>query len=234
MAKYIIDKIKFTADLRVALKNADLMIEAIPENIQIKREFYNTISKIAENKTIFVTNSSTFIPSQLITSVDRPEKLLALHFANQIWINNTAAIMGHSLTNKNVIADVAKFAKAIQMVTFILKKEHPGYILNSLLVPFLYVAESLWAERVANPVTIDKAWIMATKSPIGPLDILDIVGLNSPYNLALSQENQTALNKKITDSLKQMIDNNKVGVTSGEGFYKYPNPEYQSKQFTIN
>lgn len=230
-ANKVIGEIKFSSDLADAVSDADLVIESLPENVQIKKDFYLELSKLAPAKTIFASNSSTFIPSQFVDNVDRPEKFLALHFANQIWVNNNAEIMGHANTDKQYINELVQFAKDIRMVPFVVNKEQHGYILNSLLVPFLSAGQTLWANGVSDPHTIDKAWMIATKSPMGPFAMLDVVGLNTPYNLAISKSGDDAIQAKIASMLKEMIDDGKTGLSSGSGFYEYPNPKYTDPSF---
>ena len=110
------------------------------------------------------------LPSQFAESTGRPEKFLALHFANEIWKHNTAEIMGHPGTDKNVFNDIVAFSKAIGMVALPLQKEQPGYIVNSLLVPLLSAATNLLVNEVADAETIDKTWMVATGAPTGPFE----------------------------------------------------------------
>ena len=91
-------------------------LEAVPEDVAIKTEFYKQLSQVAPAKTVFATNTSTLLPSQFRDLTGRPEKFLALHFANMIWVNNMAEIMGHEQTDKHVFDDLVQFAKAIGMV----------------------------------------------------------------------------------------------------------------------
>ncbi|CAK1223343.1 3-hydroxyacyl-CoA dehydrogenase (FadB) [Fructobacillus evanidus] len=230
-ANSVIEKIRFTADLAEAVKNADLVIEAIPESLPAKESFYRELSEVAPAKTIFATNSSTFIPSQFVEYVSQPERLLAIHFANQIWANNTAEIMGHAGTNAQYVDDLVHFARDIRMVPFRLNKEQHGYLLNSLLVPFLEAGQKLWADEVADPQTIDKAWMIATGAPMGPFAILDVIGLNTPYNLALAQAKDNPIEEKIAALLKERIDQNEMGLATQKGFYEYPKPVYQNPDF---
>ncbi|MGO3640702.1 MAG: 3-hydroxyacyl-CoA dehydrogenase [Psychrobacter sp.] len=146
--------LSYSSDLKDAVKDADLMIEAVPENPKIKISFYEELAKVAPEKTVFVTNSSTLLPSQFADSTGRPAKFLALHFANNIWVHNTAEIMGHPDTDPKVFDDVVAFAKAIGMLALPLNKEQPGYIINSLLVPLLGAGLDLLAKEVADPYTI--------------------------------------------------------------------------------
>lgn len=227
-----LSRLSFYTDLGEAVQNADLVIEAIPERLDIKQGFYEQLSKVAPAKTVFATNSSTMVPSQFRQFTDRPEKFLALHFANEIWKNNTAEIMGHDATDKQYEEQVIEFARAIGMVPLHILKEQPGYILNSLLVPFLNAAQSLFAHGVADPHTIDKTWMIATSAPRGPFAILDVVGLETAYNILAAHAVNNPTAAKIAELIKaEFIDKGKMGIATGEGFYKYPNPAYEEPDF---
>ena len=226
--------LSYTSDLAEAVKEADLLIEAVPENPKIKIEFYHKLAKIAPDKTVFVTNSSTLLPSQFAEATGRPEKFLALHFANNIWIHNTAEVMGHATTDSQNFNDVVAFAKAIGMLALPLHKEQPGYILNSLLVPLLSAATNLLVNKVADVQTIDKTWIKATGAPVGPFGILDVVGITTAYNInkiAVEKTNDPLKIKTVKYLKEHFIDKNKLGVATGEGFYKYPNPAFMDPDF---
>lgn len=218
------ENLTLTTSYEEAGKNADLVIEAIAEDPEQKKAFYEELSKHLPEKTIIATNSSTLLPSQLADFTGRPEKYLALHFANEIWKNNTAEIMGQPKTEQKYYDEVVEFAEAINMVPLKLKKEQAGYILNSMLVPFLSAAEALYANDVADPETIDKTWVLATGAPVGPFRILDVVGLTTAYNIVIMNPKASDINTtegKIAAKLKEKIDAGKTGVNAGEGFYKY-------------
>src|SRR5699024_5234707 len=136
-------------------------------------------------------------------------------------------------TDTRVFDEVIQFAKDIGMVALPLHKEQPGYILNSLLVPLLDAAELLLTKGVADVETIDKTWMIATGAPKGPFAILDVVGIRTPYNLALARANAgDEVAGKIAKYLKtNYLDKGKLGIESGEGFYQYPNPAYVEKDF---
>lgn len=227
------NRISFSKDLSNAVSDADLLIEAIPEVIQIKTDFYKNVGKVAPEKTIFTTNSSTLLPSEFAEATGRPEKFLALHFANEIRKNNTAEIMRHQHTDMKVFNEVIEFAKAIGMVAIPLYKEQPGYILNTLLGPFLAAATHLVMKGIADPETVDKTWMVATGAPIGPFGAYDVIGFTTPYN-ALIEKGKTGDKEanKIAEWLKgEFIDKGKLGRETGEGFYKYPHPHYMEPDF---
>lgn len=226
--------LSYADDLKEALAHTDLLIEAIPENPDIKTDFYTKAGQLAPEHTIFATNSSTMLPSQFAKATGRPDRFLALHFANTIWINNTAEIMGQADTSPKVFDTIVDFAKSIGMVALPLKKEQPGYILNSMLVPFLNAATSLLVNGVSDADTIDKTWMIATGAPMGPFAIMDIVGITTVYNINQMQAKATndPLKIKTVEYLKKnYIDQNKLGVSTGAGFYSYPNPAFKDKDF---
>lgn len=218
------ESIVLTTSYDEAFGDADLVIEAIAEEPKQKIELYAEMQKHLPERTIVCTNSSTMLPSQFAEYTGRPAKYLALHFANEIWKNNTAEVMGHPGTDPAAYEQVAEFAGKIGMVPLRLKKEQPGYILNSMLVPFLTAAESLLANGVADPETIDKTWMLATGAPVGPFRILDIVGLVTAHNIVVMNPQASdpeTTPGKIAATLKKYIDEGKTGVNAGEGFYKY-------------
>ena len=211
-------------DLAKALADADIVIESMSENPQAKIDVYEQMKNLLSEKTILVTNSSTLLPSTFAEHTGRPAKYCALHFANTIWKNNTAEVMGHPGTDPEVYKQVVAFAADINMVPLELHKEQPGYILNSMLVPFLSAAQALWANEVADPETIDRTWQLATSAPAGPFKILDIVGLETAYNInQMKPDAQTegSVTNKIGKLLKEKIDKGETGVNAGKGFYDY-------------
>lgn len=219
-----LNNITFTLSYEEAARDCDLVIEAIAENPDEKIAFYTELAKHLPEKTIIATNSSTMLPSAFAQYTGRPEKYLALHFANEIWRNNTAEVMGHPETSKQAYDDVVEFAETISMIPLKLQKEQPGYILNSLLVPFLSAAEALLATGVADCETIDKTWMLATGAPLGPFRILDIVGLTTAYSIGIMDprsKDPSTVQGKVAVLLKGYIDEGKTGVNAGEGFYKY-------------
>ena len=215
-----LDRIRYSADLADAVEDADLVIEAIPENLDLKRDTYTKLGEVAPAKTIFATNSSTLLPSDLKGFTGRPEKFLALHFANHVWAQNTAEVMGTDSTDPEVYRRVVEFAAAIGMVPIEIKKEKAGYLLNSLLVPFLSAAGQLVVDGIAEPEMIDKTWRIGTGAPMGPFQIYDVVGLTTAYNIsAAGDEGQQRFAEYIKENY---IDKGKLGASTGEGFYKYP------------
>ena len=222
--KNFAEKIHIELDLKKALSGAYLVIESMTEDPKAKIGMYEAMRDLLDEDTILCTNSSTLLPSMFAQYTGRPEKYCALHFANTIWKNNTGEVMGHPGTDPEIYNAVVQFAAEIGMVPLQLYKEQPGYILNSMLVPFLSAAQALWAKGVSDPETIDLTWRLATGAPAGPFQILDIVGLETAYNInqmkpAAQQEG--TLEYTMGKLLKEKIDRGETGVNAGKGFYDY-------------
>lgn len=224
LVKSLPDKIKFSTNMEEAFNSTDLVIEAVAENIEQKKDFYTKLAPHLQEHTILCTNSSTLLPSMFAEETQRPEKFLSLHFANLIWRANTAEVMGHDKTSKEAFDTVVKFAQDIGMVALPLYKEQPGYILNTLLVPFLNAASYLWGNDIADPETIDITWKVGTGAPRGPFEIMDVVGVKTVYDVTMlnpESKNPESIQYKVVNKLKKMLDEGKTGRNSGEGFYKY-------------
>lgn len=212
-------RLRFFTDLGAAVADADLVVEAIPEVLELKQDTYARLGNLAPERTIFATNSSTLLPSAMKDATGRPDRFLALHFANQIWKFNTAEVMGTADTSAAVFDAVVAFASAIGMVPIPVRKEKAGYVLNSLLVPLLNAAAELAAGGYADPHDVDKVWCTATGAPLGPFQIYDIIGLTTPYNILSHGDAQM---RQLAGWLKEhYLDKGKLGVASGEGFYVY-------------
>lgn len=213
-------------DIKKAVEDCDILIESMAENKEDKIAFYKMVAPLLPEKTILVTNSSTMLPSTFAKFTGRPEKYLSLHFANEIWRNNTAEVMGQSQTKQEYYDEVVKFAHDIGMEPLQLHKEKNGYILNSMLVPFLFSALDLYATGVSDPETIDKTWVMGTGAPAGPFHIMDVVGLQTVYNIVQMYVKIPSFLapyhfKDMSKLVKKMLNEGKTGRGAGEGFFKY-------------
>lgn len=220
--------LRLELDMAKAVEDADLVIECVAENPEAKIDFYKSIAPLLPEKTIVVSNSSTLLPSKFAKYTGRPEKYLSLHFANSIWKNNMTEIMAQPKTEKKYFDQVMEFAKEIRMIPLPVNKEKSGYLLNSMLVPFLFAGMDLYVNGISDPESIDKAWTLGTGAPKGPFRILDTVGLTTAYNIVLMYVKVPSFLapynfKGMEKMLKKYIDEGKLGMSSGEGFYNYKN-----------
>ena len=233
-AEQALEKIKITIDQKEALEDTDLVIESITENIEIKRNLYQQIANQLPEKTVIVTNSSTLLPSKMAEYTNRPNKFLSMHFANSIWKNNIVEVMGHGKTDKQYFEEIIEFANSINMIPLSVTKEKSGYLLNSMLVPFLLSALDLYANGVSDPENIDKAWTLGTGAPKGPFQIMDTVGLETVKNIVEQYQKVPGIinpllkkmmlpynYKNMLKIVNKYIEEGKLGKSTKEGFYKY-------------
>ena len=226
--------IKLELDMAKAFEDADLVIESMAEDTKEKIAFYEKMRQYLPEKTVIVTNSSTLLPSTFAKYTGRPEKYLSLHFANHIWTNNTAEVMAQAQTDSKYFDEIVQFANDIRMVALPVLKEKNGYLLNSMLVPFLLSGLDLFVNGVSDPESIDKAWKLGTGAPRGPFEIFDVVGINTAYHIVMQYQKVPGLIspllkkmmmpynfKGMEKVLKKYLDEGKLGRSSGEGFYKY-------------
>ena len=226
--------VKLELDMAKAVKDADLVIESMAENTDDKIKFYTALAPLLDEKTVVVTNSSTLLPSTFANYTGRPNKYLSMHFANSIWKNNVAEIMVQDKTDKKYFDMICEFTNEIRMLALPVLKEKSGYLLNSMLVPFLLSGLDLYANGISDPESIDLAWTKGTGAPKGPFKIFDTVGLTTALNIVDQYQKVPGLFKPMLSKmmmpynfkgmkaiLEKYIADGKLGMSSGEGFYKY-------------
>ena len=226
--------LKLELDLATAVADADLVIESMAEDTQAKIEFYQKLAPVLPEKTVVVTNSSTLLPSTFAKYTGRPQKYLSLHFANSIWKNNMTEVMTQAQTEQRYFDELIEFANQIRMLALPVNKEKSGYLLNSMLVPWLLSGLDLYVSGVSDPKSIDLAWTRGTGAPKGPFRVFDTVGIQTAYNIVLQYQKVPGLLspllkkmmmpynfKAMAAVLKKMIDEGKLGESAGEGFFTY-------------
>lgn len=228
------ENLTLTTDLATAVTGADFIIESVSERMDVKESVYRSLVPYIGANTLLLTNTSTLLPSQLIKLVPNQERFLAMHFANQIWVHNVAELMWAPGTPEAAIQDAEALAKQMHMIPIMIHKEVSGYVMNSIFLPMINAGLLLWADDVTDPVSIDKNWMVSMGVDRGPFGFLDIMGLNTAVNIekGFYESTKDPRFKSIVEKLQAYVDAGKLGMSTGEGFYKYPNPEYQKATFT--
>lgn len=215
-------RITTTTDLAGAVEQADLVIEAVPESLELKRRVWAAVGAAAPAHALFATNTSTLRPSDLMDATGRPEQFTTLHFSNHIWRLNTAEVMATPRTSTATMDAVLQYAEQTGMVGIRILRETPAYLLNSLLVPLMMAAQELYVSGAGSYEDIDRTWSIGTESPRGPFEIYDIIGFNVPYAILVNAA--TAAGGEpgpFARLLKDAIDAGHTGAASGEGFYRW-------------
>jgi 3-hydroxybutyryl-CoA dehydrogenase len=225
-------KVKLAKDMGEALKGADLVIEAIPENLELKRKIFAQIDSLAPPEAILATNSSSIPISRIENATQRPEKCLNIHFYAPATGMNMVDIMGGTKTTADAIETGQKFIRSVGCIPLTVKKEIFGFCFNSVWRAIKRQTLYMWAGGFVDFRDIDRAWMVFTGMNRGPFGIMDMVGLDVVYDIEMSYYNESKDPKDHPpQALKDMIDRKELGVKTGKGFYTYPDPEFTTPDF---
>jgi 3-hydroxybutyryl-CoA dehydrogenase len=226
-------RIEMTTDISTAARDADLLSEAVPEDPDLKGRVLAEFNAACPPRTVFMTNTSTLLPSQFADASGRGDRLLALHFHLPVWINNLVDVMPHPGTAPEVTPLVVAFARRIGQVPIELHREHNGYVFNSMYSALNSAAITLAQQGVASIEDIDRSWMHITKAPVGPLGALDAVGLDTVWTITDYWARQLGDPQLRANAafLKDYVDRGDLGVKTGRGFYTYPEPAYARPGF---
>ena len=232
-AHVALGRITATTDPKHAAAEADLLSESVPEDPELKARVFSQFNQLCPPHTIFTTNTSTLLPSMFAEATGRPSQFAALHFHTYVWASNVVDIMPHPDTSQETMALLRAFARQIGQIPIVLKQESHGYVFNAMLNAVSQAALTLAANGIASAEDIDRAWMIVMKMPVGPMGILDNVGLETAWHINQYWANATKdpQLQKNADFLKQYVDQGRLGVKSGQGFYTYPNSAYQQPGF---
>ena len=207
----------------------------MPEQITVKRDVLRQFGALCPPETIFTTNSSYFPPSVLATFSGRPDRFAALHFHSPVWFANVVDIMPHRQTSPATIERITAFAHQIGQTAIVARKEHPGYVFNTMLWQFLSAAMQLAGGEVASVEDIDRAWMGVMKTPIGPFGILDLIGLDTVQHIVEAWPGalKDPRAKEFVNHVHALVEAGHLGEKSGQGFYHHPQPSYREPGFLV-
>ncbi|MFH2067611.1 MAG: 3-hydroxyacyl-CoA dehydrogenase [Pseudomonadota bacterium] len=225
-------RITMTDNLDKAAEGVDLISESVPEDPELKGGIFHEFHKRCKRETIFTTNTSSLLPSMFANKSGRPDRLCALHF-HDISITNIVDVMPHADTSPDVTELVTSFARAIGQIPIVLKRENNGYVFNNMLMALMDSALSMASHGIAPIEEIDRSWMGIMHTLIGPFGIMDSIGLDTVWKVTDYWARQLNNGKAITNAafVKKYVDEGKLGLKSGHGFYGYPEPAYARPDF---
>lgn len=226
-AEEALSRLEYTSDIKEACEGVDLVSESVSEDVEVKIETWKKFAPYLPKEAILTTNTSSLLPSMFADASGAPERFLSWHFHLTVFKQNLVDIMVHERTDLKYVEILKEFTESIGQNYCFLKKECAGFLANNLLFVVLDKALDLYLFGAADFVDIDKAWMTVRLENSGPFAIMDKIGLDVIIDLLPKSDNRQA---KI-DLLQTMIDNNKLGMKTGEGFYKYPNAVWQREDF---
>ncbi len=203
------------------LKDCDLIIEAITEDIKLKKETFGTLDKVCSASTIFASNTSSLTVTEMAAATERPEKFVGLHFFNPVPIMKLVEVVRTIQTSQETFDAAFEFAKSVGKVP-IACKDNSGFVVNLLLVPYLIGAIRAVENGVASIEDIDKGMTLGCGYPMGPLTLLDFVGIDTTYYIAnIMFDEYREQQYAPPPLLKKMVQAGFYGRKSGKGFYDY-------------
>jgi 3-hydroxybutyryl-CoA dehydrogenase len=203
------------------LADCDLVIEAIVENLDAKRELFGALDERVSTEAIYASNTSSLSVTEMAAATKRPQRFVGLHFFNPVPLMKLVEVVRTIRTDEPVIADVRAFAEKIGK-TVVLAQDTPGFVVNRLLVPYLLDAIRLYEAGVATKEDIDNGMKLGCGYPMGPLTLLDFVGLDTTYYIAEIMFDEFKLPQYAPPPLlKRMVIAGLLGRKSGRGFYDY-------------
>lgn len=214
-------RIHTTLNLKEAVQNADLIIEAIPENIELKKNTFKEVDTYAPPHAIIASNTSSVSITELASATKRPQQVCGMHFFNPPQLMKLIEIIKAKQTNDETIQTIQEVAKKMEKETVLVKKDIPGFIVNRILTPALNEAVALYWEEIATKEDIDKAIKLGLNWPMGPLTLLDYIGADT--TMAIAEVLERELDEKFHPHpcLKQMVKANLLGRKTGKGFYDW-------------
>jgi len=221
-SKQIQGRIHPTLDLKEAVQDADLVIEAVTENPPLKKSVVADVDKNAPSHAIIASNTSSISITEIGAATKRPEKVCGMHFFNPPQLMKLIEIIRGLKTSDETVNTVRHISLKLGKEPVVVKKDTPGFIVNRILVPALNEAVFLVAEGIADPEDVDKACVLGLNWPMGPLRLLDYVGIDTTLSITDVMVNETGDPKYRPSSLlKQMVRANQLGRKTGRGFYDW-------------
>jgi 3-hydroxybutyryl-CoA dehydrogenase len=227
-AKAAIDRIAWTTDPTVAAKDADFVNESVTEDEALKKKVWADFGPRCPERAVLTTNTSYLLPSMFAQASGRPERFCAFHF-HDVFTANVVDIMPHPGTEEGVVDFLKQLGVALKQTPIVLQRESPGYVFNAMLMALLGAAGALVTYDVASIHDVDRAWMGNFKMDRGPFGILDTVGLDTAWHIVKARKDEKS--QRFARLLRTYVEQGKLGVKSGEGFYTYPNPAFKQAGF---
>ena len=201
--------------------DADLVIEAASEDMNLKKEVFAELAKICKPETIFATNTSSLSITEIAACTDRPAQFIGMHFFNPAPVMKLVEVIKGQMTSEETSNKIFELATAIGK-TPVMVEEAPGFVVNRILIPMINEAVGIYAEGIASVEDIDSAMKLGANHPMGPLALGDLIGLDVCLAIMEVLYNEFADSKyRPHPLLKKMVRAGQLGRKSGKGFYKY-------------
>jgi 3-hydroxybutyryl-CoA dehydrogenase len=213
--------LSFVSDFAAAVKEADIVVEAAPEKLELKKEIFGKLGELCPGTALLGSNTSSLALSEIAAAAKHPERVIGMHFFNPPHLMSLLEVVTAKQTSPETLARTQAYAKAIGK-TAIVVKDSPGFATSRLGIALGMEAIRMLEDQVASAEDIDRAMELGYNHPVGPLKLTDMVGLD--VRMAIGEylaEKLQAPQFKPPELLKKMVAEGKLGKKSGQGFYKW-------------
>ena len=223
----IFSRIKPVVDLKDSVKDCQLVIEAVPEILDLKRKVYEELDQAANKDVIFASNTSTLPITEIANTTSRPEKFIGIHFFNPPQLMKLVEIIPGQKTAKEVVDLTQDFVKSVKKEPILCRKDVPGFIINRLFIPLVHEACYVMDRQQCQLTEIDSAVKFKLGFPMGIFELADFTGMDVIHKATIEMHLR---DKKVINphpKIEQLYNEKKLGQKSGEGFYKYSADKYE-------
>jgi 3-hydroxybutyryl-CoA dehydrogenase len=224
----VLSRIHLNTNLWEGATASDLVIEAVPERLALKREVFSQLDRACPERTILATNSSSIRISALEDATGRPDRVLNMHFYPPVWQCTVVELMRGTSTSDETVQAARQFAYRIGLTPLVVRKESTGFIFNRVWRAIKKECLHLVDDGVASHEDVDRAWMIVLGMSIGPFGLMDMVGLDVVRDIERvyyveSGDELDAPPRLLVDK----IEKGELGMKAGKGFYTYPRPAFQ-------
>ena len=223
----IFSRIKPIVDLKDAVHDCDLVIEAVPEIMELKKKVYAELDKVASDQVVFASNTSTLPITEIANTISRPKKFIGIHFFNPPQLMKLVEVIPGQKTSDDVTNLTINFVKSVNKIPVICRKDVPGFIVNRLFIPLVHEACYVMERQKIQQTEIDSAVKFRLGFPMGIFELADFTGLDVIHKATVEMH---VRDKKVISphpKIEQLFNEKKLGQKSGEGFYKYSDDKYE-------
>lgn len=226
-AESILARIKPAVDMTEAVGDAQMIIEVVPEVMEIKKKVYAELDAVAGSDVVFASNTSTLPITEIAASTTRPDKFIGIHFFNPPQLMRLVEIIPGKSTSQDVVAMTQDFVKSVKKEAVICKKDVPGFIINRLFIPMVHEACYVMDRTGATKEEVDSAVKFKLGFPMGIFELADFTGMDVIHKATLEMHMRDKKVIRPHPRIQQLYDDKKMGQKSGEGFYKYSDDKYE-------
>jgi 3-hydroxybutyryl-CoA dehydrogenase len=220
-ADLMLSRISFTPSLITSVQNADLIIEAVIEDLSVKKQVFAWVNASCSSNAIIASNTSSLRITEFAQSIDRPEKVIGMHFFNPVYAMKLVEVVKGPQTSDITLNEVVAFSKQINKEPLVVS-DSPGFVVNRVIMPAINSAAFVLMEGLASAEIIDSAMKLGANYPMGPLALADLIGVDICLKIMIELSiNVEHAHFQICPLFAEMVAKGQLGKKTGQGFFKY-------------